>query len=140
MEGGTTNMPRETKAMEEIKDLLQKINEAWSKGNPDDLAEFFHENLVILGPDLQRMGEGKEACIQSYKDFLTQAVIHMYKEHDFLIDVWGNTAVAIYTFDISYGMSGLVFNETGHDMFVFNRREGKWLAVWRMVFPTRSEK
>ena len=127
------------KAKEEIKGLLQKINEAWLKGDPDDLMEYFHEDLVIMSPDLQRMGEGKTACIQSYKDFVAQAVLHEYKEYDHTIDVWGDTAVSIYAFDVTYEMKGQTHRETGHDIFVYNREDSRWLVVWRMVIPSPSK-
>jgi ketosteroid isomerase-like protein len=128
-------MTKNNKDKTEIRGILEKINKAWSKGNPDDLNEYFHEDLVILSPELQRMGEGKEACVQSYKDFMAQAVVHEYRERDYAIDVWGNTAVATYAFEIAYEMNGQTFQESGHDMFVFSRDEEKWLVVWRMVIP-----
>jgi ketosteroid isomerase-like protein len=132
-------MSKRTTDKEEILKILQKINEAWSKGHPEELAEYFHEDLVILSPTLQRMGEGKEACVKSYKDFLEHADIHEYKERDHMIDVWGKTAVATYAFDISYEMNGQTSRESGHDMFVFNREAEKWLAVWRMVIPSPTK-
>jgi len=46
---------------EKIPQILQKINEAWSKSQPDELTGYFHDDLIILGPDLQSMGEGKGA-------------------------------------------------------------------------------
>jgi len=131
-------MPNTKKDPEEVRELLQKITDAWTRGDPDDLAEYFHEELVILSPDLQRMGKGKAACVQSYKDFMAQAVVHEYKERDHKIDVWGNTAVSTYAFDITYEMDGQTFRESGHDMFVFNQEGEKWLAVWRMVIPAAS--
>jgi ketosteroid isomerase-like protein len=132
-------MTDKNKAKEEIRTLLQKISEAWFKGDPDDLMQYFHEDLVIMSPDLQRMGEGKTACIQSYKDFIAQAVIHEYKEYDYTIDVWGDTAVSTYAFDMTYEIKGQMTRETGHDIFVYNREGKKWLVVWRMVIPAPSE-
>lgn len=125
---------------EKILQILHKINEAWSKGEADQLKEYFHDDLVILGPNLQRMGEGKKACMESYKEFIAQAIVHDYREIDHTIDVWGNTAVVTYVFDISYEMNGQTFRESGHDMFVFNREGEQWLAVWRMVLPSPAEK
>lgn len=132
-------MTKKDKAQKEIRALLQKISEAWSKGNPDDLMKYFHEDLVILSPDLQRMGKGKQACAQSYKDFIARAVVHEYKEYDHTIDVWGDTALSIYAFDISYEMEGQTYRETGHDIFVYTREEKQWLVVWRMVIPSPPE-
>jgi len=129
-------MAKKKEDIEDIRGLLQKISEAWLKGDPDDLLEFFHEDLVIMSPDIERMGVGKTACIQSYKDFIAHATVHEYKEYDHTIDVWGDTAVSIYAFDVTYAMKGQTYNETGHDIFVYNREDDKWLVVWRMVIPS----
>ncbi|MGD9346378.1 MAG: nuclear transport factor 2 family protein [Candidatus Aminicenantes bacterium] len=128
-------MTKKKEDIENIMALLHKISETWSKANPDDLGEFFHEDLVISSPDLRKMGEGKKACIQSYKDFIARAVIHEYKEEDYTIDVWGDTAVSTYTFDMTYEMDGQTSREQGHDIFVYNREGEKWRVVWRMVIP-----
>jgi ketosteroid isomerase-like protein len=129
-------MCKKTTDLEKIFQILSKINEAWTKGDPDDLAQYFHEELVIIGPDLRRMGEGKKDCVKSYKEFAAQANVREYREKDHTIDVWGNTAVVTYAFDIFYEMNGQTFRESGHDMFVFNREGELWFAVWRMVLPS----
>jgi hypothetical protein len=54
-------MPKKSSDKDIIRQILLTINKVWSKGNPDDLNEYFHEDLVILSPELQRMGEDKGA-------------------------------------------------------------------------------
>ena len=95
-------MPKKSSDKDIIRQILLTINKVWSKGNPDDLNEYFHEDLVILSPELQRMGEDKGAFEQSYKDFMAQAMVHDYREMDHIIDVWENTVVATYAFDICF--------------------------------------
>jgi len=118
---------------EEIRMLLGKISAAWRQGRLEELAEYFHDDMVIRGPELKEMGKGRDVCVGSYKDFLSQAKVQELKESDAEIDVWGTTAVASYAWEMQYEMGGESYHESGRDLFVFTRQEGEWLAVWRAV-------
>jgi len=118
---------------EEIRLILQQINNAWYSGNPDELNEFFHFDIVMKGPCFQTIARGRDACIQSYKDFLTQCTIKDYQQSEPDIDVWGDTAVSIVPWTMTYVLNGEEYTESGFDVFTFARHEGKWLAVWRTL-------
>lgn len=96
----------ETEAQKKIWQLLQDMNDAWVKGHPENLVKFFHEDIVIVGPDFQKMGDSRQACVKSYKDFCSQATVHDFKEMDPRIYVYGNTAIATYSYKITYEMNG----------------------------------
>jgi hypothetical protein len=36
---------------------------------------------------------------------------------------------------MAWAMGGQSFREAGHDLFVFARENGAWLAVWRTLVP-----
>ena len=42
------------------------------------LNQYFHEDMVIRGPDFQELCRGKAACVKSYQEFLVQATIKDY--------------------------------------------------------------
>jgi ketosteroid isomerase-like protein len=128
------------KLKSELRDIVKKINQLWVSDNADKLGQFFHEDMVIVNPDLAKMGEGRRECVRSYIDFASQAKTTSYKESDFEIKVWGNTAMVNYRFDISYEMEGKEYNDIGRDVFIFSRddKDGKWLAVWRMIVPAQK--
>ncbi len=124
----------------EIRQLLRRINQAWVKGHPEDLEKCFHANMVMFQPDLQSRLEGRQNCVRSYEDFCGQAVIHDFREFEPAIDVCGNTAIATYRWEIRYEMNGESFNETGRDLFVFVREDGRWQAIWRaMILPQTQQ-
>ena len=125
----------EQNVREEIQQLLKNINAAWVKGRSEDLEEYFHEDMVIFDPGFGRRGIGKKACVESYKDFTSHATIHEFTESDPAIDIWGDTAVAIYKFEINYKTNGEDHRDFGQDLFVFIRERGKWRAVWRVIIP-----
>ncbi|MGH2374379.1 MAG: YybH family protein [bacterium] len=121
---------------ETIRVLLRKINDAWVKGDPDDLSQYFHEDIVIVAPRFQGIERGREACVRSYKEFTSQARTHEYVESDAAIEQWDDTAVATYRYDITYEMDGTVYRESGWDVFVFRRDNERWRAVWRTLIPS----
>ena len=119
----------------EIWQVIRKINGAWTNGRTGKLREYFHENMVIVSPDLKKMGEGRDACIKSYEDFVSLATVHGCAEYDPSIDVFGNSAAASYRFIVTYDLDGNHHEDTGYDLFFLVREDDKWLAAWRMMIP-----
>jgi len=127
--------PHDNSEREEIRRILKKINDAWVKGPSEDLAEYFHEDMVIAGPGLEESGKGRPACTASYEEFTRVAAIKDFEESELNIHIWNDTAVAHYKFTIAYEMEGRDHLDSGCDLFVFNKSEGKWIAVWRTILP-----
>jgi uncharacterized protein (TIGR02246 family) len=123
----------------EIQQLIQRLNDAWAKGNPSELANFFREDIVMVNPDFSQRTEGREACVASYEGFCKQAAMLDLKIGEAVIDVFNDTAIASYSWEIAYEMGGEHFNDTGRDIFLFVREDGKWLAVWRTMIVPQSE-
>lgn len=123
----------------ELQQLIQLMNDTWSKGNPSELAEFFREDIVMINPDFSQRTEGREACIASYEGFCKQAAILELKIGATAINVFNDAAIASYSWEIAYEMGGERFNDTGRDIFLFIREDGKWLAVWRTMIVPQSE-
>ena len=120
---------------EEIRQILKDINEAWTKGNTDDLNKYFHEDMIIAQPGFGIHGDGRNACVDSYKEFAGMASVQGLRESEHIVLVWGDTAVASYRFDIEYELDGQSHQDAGYDLFVFTRQDGNWLAVWRTILP-----
>ncbi|MEJ2628753.1 MAG: nuclear transport factor 2 family protein, partial [bacterium] len=64
--------------------------------------------------------------------------LHEYSESMPDIKLWGNTAIASYTYDVSWEMNGKSYKESGKDLFVFTYENGKWQAVWRKLMPNKE--
>jgi len=125
--------------VEQIRDLLERVNDAWLKGRPDDLERAldgcFHPEAVIKGPGFRQMGKGERECIKSYADFVRQAEIRECTLSEPEIDVFGDTAVATYGWQMTYALDGREYKESGHDLFVLTKTPGRWQAAWRMLLP-----
>jgi len=118
-----------------IETIVRFINEAWTQDRLEDLNRFFHQDMVIIGPDARVAGRGRDACISSYRSFAEAAEIHSFAQNDFRIEAFENTSVVTYSFSLSYEMDGKIFRDSGRDMFVFTREREDWMAVWRMILP-----
>jgi uncharacterized protein (TIGR02246 family) len=124
---------------DEVWRVVQRLNDAWTKGGPEEIASFFHEEIVMVHPDFTQRTEGKAACVASYEDFRKQATILDFKISNPGIDVFGDTAIATYSYDIAYEMGGERFDDTGRDVFIFVRENAQWQAVWRTMIIAQSE-
>ncbi len=119
--------------MDQVRQTLDAINQAWRERRFDALNEFFDENIVIRGPGLKEACRGRETAIQSYLQFMAQSNVIEYAESNHAADIWGDIAVATYDWAMTYEQKGQTKTEKGHDMFVFTRNGPAWLAVFRLV-------
>lgn len=114
-------------------DQIKKINACWLSGNPEDLAKYFHENIIIVSPDLQIMGEGKDNCIKSYLDFLASSNILSYSENVVEVNDYENTAAVFLSFSISWEIGGERNEEEGKELYIFSRENDDWKLVLRKL-------
>jgi ketosteroid isomerase-like protein len=118
-----------------IKRIIKDANKAWSSGNPENLSLYFHDQIIIISPDLKILGSGKGPCIQSYIDFLNRASDICFQAEDPDVFVFNRSAVVFYTYDISWKMDGQQFREKGKEIYVLNKQKDKWLIVMRQIKP-----
>ncbi len=122
-----------------VRQLLERINNAWLQGPPDAipaaLEECFHDRIVMQGPNFQNLAEGKAALIQSYVDFVRNAVVRDCKLEPPSVHAAGDTAVATFRWTMTYEIQGKESTESGYDIFAFTRSGGRWQACWRAMLP-----
>jgi Domain of unknown function (DUF4440) len=125
-----------------IRDLLSRINDAWIKKRGEAMTaalnECFAEDVVMRGPDFVFIGKGRDLAVQSYHDFVSHAEVKKFSLDEPEIDVTGETATAQYKWEMTYVLKGQEYTEHGRDVFVFARRDKKWLAVWRAMLVEAS--
>jgi len=119
----------------EIEEIISEINTAWIKGSPEKLEDYFHEDMVIVGPDFSVIGKGRTACVNSYREFIAQASEIDFTRNSVDVSVWGGTSIASYSYTISWKSGGKHFHAAGKDMFIFSYIDNSWKAVWRMAVP-----
>jgi hypothetical protein len=114
---------------QKIWETVRAMNDAWTKGNPDDLSKYFHHDMVAINATDRKRLEGGAACIAGWKGFCQTAKIHHWEETEPVIHVYGDSAVIAYYFKISFEMGGNTISLGGRDMFFFVKEGGRWWAV-----------
>jgi len=118
---------------EDVLRTVDEINDAWTSGLFDRLEELFHDDMVIVKPGGGRLGVGKKACVDSYREFCRRAEVFDFEESNFSVDIWEDTAVVSYRFSMKYEIDGEEHSEKGFDIFVMGEEDGRWRALWRTV-------
>jgi hypothetical protein len=114
---------------QEIWTTLRALNDCWTKGNPDELVNFFHRNMVAITPNNPKRVDGGSECVAGWKGFAKAAHIQRWEEIDPVIHVYGNAAVVVYYYDMSFEMKGPAIHLSGRDMFFFVKEDEKWWVV-----------
>jgi ketosteroid isomerase-like protein len=122
-----------TETAHQIRDLIDGINRTWLQGDPADLVDFFHPDVVIQPPGDTPRVYGIGPCIESYAAFVRDAHVRQFTPGDAEIDVFGDTAVATYRYEVVYELGGSKFDETAGELLVFLRQDSGWLVAWRTM-------
>ena len=119
------------KEQQDLWTLVRKLNNCWYNGQPSQLTDFFHDSIVFNSPDFKHQIIGKENCIQTYIDFLSTSRVLLYNEGKPTIQLFGNTAILTYDFEMKYEQKNKTYHETGIDIMVFCRQQTSWKVTWR---------
>ena len=119
----------------EVWAVLRLLNDCWTKSDATSLSSFFHKDMVAITPTDRERREGREACVAGWVGFAQMAKINRWVESDPQIQLYGNTAIVTYYFDMEFEMGGQAINMGGRDMFVFVKEDGKWWAVADQFSP-----
>jgi hypothetical protein len=122
-------------AEERVRQTLRGLTAAWRDGRLEDVPPYFRANVVFVQPGFGEGVQGRDACLETYRQFLALATIHGYQEDEPVIHVFDDTAVATIRFEIDYELESGRFQETGHDIVVLKRDGGTWLVAWRTLVP-----
>jgi hypothetical protein len=122
-----------------IRDVLKNIIHAWLHMRGDAMATalqpHFAETVVIRGPGFLFRGAGRDFAISSYQDSVSQAEVKSLTLGEPQIDLCRQTAIAQYTWQMTYALGGQEFTEQGHDLFLLSRRSESWVVIWRAMLP-----
>jgi ketosteroid isomerase-like protein len=118
---------------------MRQINQAWLTGRVEDLAPLVHSEIVMVVPDFAGKIQGRERFLAGFRDFCQSAAIQEFREQDQQVDVAGDTAVITFRYEMVYVRSGERYRANGRDLWVFERQEGAWIAIWRAMLETKED-
>ena len=113
----------------DVWETVQRLNRAWTQGDPAELSQFFHRDMVAITPVDRLRREGQAACIEGWTGFTRMARILDWKETDPLVRLYGNAAVVAYYYDMKCEIGGQTLRLQGRDLFMLIKEQGRWLAV-----------
>lgn len=123
---------------EAVRETIAALTRAWLEGRFDELAGYFHPEVVVVAPGGAGRAEGREACVASYREFMTIAVVHEFVPEPPQVDAWESAAVALCPFTIAYEMGGAEYREKGTDLLVLTNEAGAWQVRWRTMISQES--
>jgi hypothetical protein len=117
---------------------IQALNRCWTCGDLSELPklnDFFHDSMVAITPTDKLRLEGKMACFDGWAGFCRRAIITYWKETDPKIQVYGDSAVVTYYYQLSLEMEGQNMDMAGRDMFVLIKEDEQWMVVADQFSP-----
>jgi len=112
---------------------MRLINQAWLDGQVEHLAPLVHPEIVMVFPNFAGRIQGREDFLAGFRDFCQNASIKEFREQDQHIDIAGDTAVITFRYEMVYERSAKRYRATGRDLWVFQKQDRAWIAVWRAM-------
>ncbi|MCX9154807.1 nuclear transport factor 2 family protein [Niveibacterium sp. 24ML] len=122
-------------SQQQVWDTVAALNAAWTFGNPDELADYFHPRMLAITPVDRLRRIGAESCIAGWKGFRESAQIHRFDVSDPVVELFGDAAVVSYYYDMSFDMGGQTIDTGGRDLFFLIREAGRWWVVADQFSP-----
>lgn len=119
----------------EIEGFIEGLNDCWLNDKLENMEMFFHKQVVLLQPGTNKKVIGREAMIESYRDFVESSEVSDFRTKDLTIDVFEDTAIVFYTFRIKYRVETTNYDEDGSEILILHRHNERWLIVWRTQMP-----
>jgi uncharacterized protein (TIGR02246 family) len=126
-------------ARETVETAMRQINGAWQEGRLHDLLGLVHPDVVMILPGFAGRVAGRDAFVAGFRDFSENATVRKFHDVDHQVDVIGDTAVVSFGYEMVYERDGGRYRATGRDMWVFERRDRSWLAVWRTMLDVDEQ-
>lgn len=113
--------------------VIARIDAAWRDKQFDGVEACFHPDAVVVGPGYTEVARGRAACVESYREFATNARVLHYAESAHQLRVWKTTAVYTYGWTMTFERDQGPVHEKGTDQMVLQKAADGWQVVWRYV-------
>lgn len=114
-------------------ELVRAINRCWNENRPLEIAEFVRADAVMTVPAFGMRIAGRDAFVATFADYCSTCTTRSFDESELRAELFGDTAVVSFAFEIVYEREGGTWSSTGRDLWVLAREGGRWLAAWRAM-------
>lgn len=113
--------------------IVQRINRLWQDGDVEAIGDYLDPDVVLVQPGFAGRAVGAEAVLQTFEEYVADATTLEFSESEHRADVFVDTAVVAYRFVATYEYKGARYEGAGRDVWVFERGDHGWRAVWRAM-------
>jgi len=124
-----------TDAEREVWTTVETMNRCWTAGDPRELNGYFHPRMVAITPADDLPLVGGEACVAAWSRYAGTVRIHSWRTRDERVEVFGDTAVVTYLYEMECEMDGRSFQPRGRDMLALIREDGRWRVIADQFSP-----
>ena len=117
---------------------MRVINRDWINGDVNGLRARVHPDVAMAMPGFSATVQGRDAFLDGFRAFLDSAMVEKFSAEDLHADVAGETAVVTFRYEMIYQRLGGRYLSTGRDLWVFQRQDGNWIAVWRTMLEMQE--
>ena len=123
--------------------FINQLNSAWLEQDYPTLERCYHPDAVLLPPDAGEPIIGREAVLDTYRDFHNLASIKAFEITDLKLMSFGetldsnspNTTMCHMRFDIAYSLNQLEQRESGLEVYTLTHSPAADLQIiWRAQF------
>ncbi|MEM1001047.1 MAG: nuclear transport factor 2 family protein [Bacteroidota bacterium] len=123
-----------------IESLIETFNTGWTQGEFEAVESILHEDVVFIAPDLVTEIIGKQACLQTIKEYTSNADTLLFEIKNQKINTWLQTAIISIDYLIEYLMKGKKYREMGKEFWTLSREKDGWKMVWRVMVANKNLK
>lgn len=120
-------------------EVMDKINRIWLDARIEDLEPLIHPDVVMVFPGFQGQVQGRDQFLAGFRDFCENAAVHEFNELDRHVDVAGQVAVVTFRYEMVYERTGVKYQSSGRDFWVFQNQNEEWIAVWRTMLDIEEQ-
>jgi uncharacterized protein (TIGR02246 family) len=113
----------------EIWATVESLNRCWTTGDPGELRNYFHEDMVALTPGDRAPLHGRDACVASWSAYAETTKIISWRTNAPSVQVYDRAAVVTYLYDMVCERDGHQFCPSGRDLMVLVKEDGRWWLV-----------
>lgn len=113
----------------EIWTTVENLNRCWTSGDPGDLRNYFHETMVAVTPGDRLPLHGRETCVAGWSKYAKTTKIISWKTSHPHIQVFDQTAVVTYLYEMKCERDGEQFCPSGRDLMVLVKDHERWWLV-----------
>ncbi|MEM7217872.1 MAG: nuclear transport factor 2 family protein [Pseudomonadota bacterium] len=118
----------------DITTLVRQLNDAWLQQDYDALAALYHPQAVLLPPDAGAPITGRDAVLQTYRDFHSVGSVTRFEVDDITIYEFAASVMCHMRFQISYRVGDNDYVEPGLETYMICEHEGVPVIGWRAQF------